>query len=748
MKKVIYIAIYFVLAMLFALAAMVIPSKLVSQADAACDPVECRSRPCFPGSNMCIGGVVRNWWYCYDCFIVGFSWGCYPFNPEEDRRYHSCDLLPGCCPVPPTPTPTETPPEETPTPTPTGDVTPPAGTPTPTVIVPTPTIPANLYCAEAGFNIQEWHEEGCGPDWPYVGNVRREVYSNSYPPGTDACIDFLITCGEDPYTGCNNDIDCEKAAKNAANHCGCPVQGAPDSAICSDVGLNTCRRPMIRGKITDDESPPEAPSCGGTYFTHISDDSNLEGLIAGSLGIYRVSDNQKISEDCNVYTRRGGGETRYGCYVKRDLVSSIPAMGWEAYVKLDPFTWSGKQWRTTCPAEGIRQITIYPNSYQENAILNQNFGLKGILPTTISGNLFEDKDGDFCQDVGENNAGFTGTPTVQAASQTPGVPSSNCTVTCFDQGGGQKRCSYTCTVQAPATYSLSIRNYGPYTSRECKNNPPGCLGSCTAINVSQGDQKIRNIGFTIGPWFQTKGGDIHAGKEQGDDLNDPLRAGAYLSLNQDGYPGVVSAGGFITVPFNQVSDKNWQVENQPYGLGQTYDYDYFYKKLGSPTEDSFDDPSDITAEEVYYSEDDVTIQNAWSFPSSRKATILVKGKLAIENTIRVPSDSFLAFIVKRNIEIKGTIGAVNTDPTARTPELQGVFITDGQINTNSGSDQSGKNLSAEGVFVAWGGFALERDLKDNNDTWPAEYFRYNPALLMNAPKELKKRMMTWTEVAP
>jgi len=156
---------------------------------------------------------------------------------------------------------------------------------------------------------------------------------------------------------------------------------------------------------------------------------------------------------------------------------------------------------------------------------------------------------------------------------------------------------------------------------------------------------------------------------------------------------------------------------------------------------------------IYYSADKVTINTNWNIPNNTKVVVLIGNNkdLEINKNITVPVGSFLAFIVSGNINIKGTVGDKDATPT---PDIEGVYIADGTINTNYDNDNSGKRLAGFGVFVAHanldntGGFVFGRDLKADNRTTPAEYFEHRPDFLVNFPKEIGTKRMVWKEVAP
>ncbi len=88
-------------------------------------------------------------------------------------------------------------------------------------------------------------------------------------------------------------------------------------------------------------------------------------------------------------------------------------------------------------------------------------------------------------------------------------------------------------------------------------------------------------------------------------------------------------------------------------------------------------------------------------------------------------------------------GNININPAVT--RVEGVFISDGAINTGSGTDQ----LIGEGIFTGWGGFGFTRDLVDPADlTNPAEKFIYRPDLQVNVYRYLLRRDLHWQEVNP
>lgn len=275
---------------------------------------------------------------------------------------------------------------------------------------------------------------------------------------------------------------------------------------------------------------------------------------------------------------------------------------------------------------------------------------------------------------------------------------------------------------------------------------------------------------TVGPcnkaWYQTQGGDVHS---QGD-ISSRIIGSQFFSMTQgtppQEYHGLVSMGG-TTYAFgascntNLISEKRWLVTGEAYSpfTSSSSPYAYFYKKVGSPTTANFTGSfNEITGGGVFFASGNVTLTSAggnkWknNFPNNLKAIILVYGNLNIQTDIRVPVGGFLAFIVSGDINIKGTLGDKVAGNT--TPHVQGMYIADGTIKSNSDNDNSGMRLVGAGLFYGRTGVEMTRDLRNdplstvhNYDT-PAELFIFRPDFVINAPQILWGSNLSWMEVAP
>jgi len=230
-------------------------------------------------------------------------------------------------------------------------------------------------------------------------------------------------------------------------------------------------------------------------------------------------------------------------------------------------------------------------------------------------------------------------------------------------------------------------------------------------------------------WFQTKQGNVHSGGE----IKANVPAGKDFSLDgEGGFPGVISYQGSFEPDFSpdRISSKKWLVKSK----AERNSYVFFYRFLGSPTGDNFDGyQGEIVSNGVYYSADEVELEDkVWNFPAGTKAVVLIARSLKIKNKIIVPQGSFLAFVVKGDIEIAGAV-----------ERLEGVYIADEEIKILA----SDKRFVGEGIFMAKR-FSLNRDLKNLNSRFPAEQFLFRPDFLINAYSSLWWAQHFWEELGP
>ena len=263
------------------------------------------------------------------------------------------------------------------------------------------------------------------------------------------------------------------------------------------------------------------------------------------------------------------------------------------------------------------------------------------------------------------------------------------------------------------------------------------------------------------PWFQTKGGDVHGNSDVGTTI--PPSLSTYFSLDPAGVPSTGRGLGFTGNIEGIMSSPppGWQVADgteviSGFGANMTkYDYDYFEDKIESPQSLS-ETPTGWQLNDLdgFYKvggSGNLTITSPLTVSSTKKIVILVPASLRVSNRITVAEGGFVAFIVSQDIIIDPNIG--NNHSHFGDVVVEGIFIANGNINTGTGVPGH-EQLVGRGMFVAdanldgTGGFTFGRTLEADNSTHPAEFFEYRPDFLVNFPREMATRRMTWREVAP
>ena len=247
---------------------------------------------------------------------------------------------------------------------------------------------------------------------------------------------------------------------------------------------------------------------------------------------------------------------------------------------------------------------------------------------------------------------------------------------------------------------------------------------------------------TASAWFQTKEGDVHAKGEISSNIPSSCISPSclpYFSLKGNNNNGVISWAGSESPNFGSGSGgevNNWQANSPARGSF----YNYFLQLLQPLTEDNFNGAV-VTDNGVYYSEDDVTIDEEWNYGPGNQinAVIFINGKLKINKKIIIPEGSFLAFIVKGDIEVDKDLGGTNN-------QIGGFYITDGFFRSSAGGIGNTQLLVNGGVIA--NNFELSRDLGTNNKTLSAEKFVYRPDFWLNSYPGLWVTSHIWEEIAP
>jgi len=140
----------------------------------------------------------------------------------------------------------------------------------------------------------------------------------------------------------------------------------------------------------------------------------------------------------------------------------------------------------------------------------------------------------------------------------------------------------------------------------------------------------------------------------------------------------------------------------------------------------------------------LSIISPWDF-TGRKVIILFDGdiNISLDDQEQLAPADFFALIASGNISFLDETGDTS-GVYLGTASALGVFVAGDQIITSPGSNR----FIGRGIFYARNGFSLGRDLGTDNQTLPAELFRFDPKYLFTAPKIFRYSPQAWQELAP
>lgn len=194
----------------------------------------------------------------------------------------------------------------------------------------------------------------------------------------------------------------------------------------------------------------------------------------------------------------------------------------------------------------------------------------------------------------------------------------------------------------------------------------------------------------------------------------------------------------------------------------------FWKKAGAKALPlpSSQKPTPPTAQPgIYDQEGSLTIgpDNAWHVPAGEQIIVFVQGDLIIDDTpnaqnrlITVESGGYLAFFVSGDIIITPHVGYTHllTDPNdPNAPVVEGVFVADGTVWTQSYLTAPDRKFIGAGTFVGWTGVHLQRSFASGtnnsaNNIAPVETFVFRPDFVVNTPAVLKNPQTSIREIQP
>jgi hypothetical protein len=258
------------------------------------------------------------------------------------------------------------------------------------------------------------------------------------------------------------------------------------------------------------------------------------------------------------------------------------------------------------------------------------------------------------------------------------------------------------------------------------------------------------------PWMQTLGGDVHSNRKAIMFNPSPEANAAYI----------VSAADSIV---NFESERDWVVSNYPAYLQLLEWAPLDYGTLIARAE-AGGDLLDLQAgggvlqssnlnhfvtnpfgnQAVYYRDGSLTIGSGSGYAGVAEggaATVVVDGDLMVTGDVVLNGDGYLAFLVRGNILISGTVG-----------QMQGTYVADFGPNPNaSGVINTGDDtanplqLRVVGQLIARGGFIFNRIYAGSyGENLPAELIIYDPQVVINTPPGLKEvpSLGSWSETIP
>lgn len=281
--------------------------------------------------------------------------------------------------------------------------------------------------------------------------------------------------------------------------------------------------------------------------------------------------------------------------------------------------------------------------------------------------------------------------------------------------------------------------------------------------------------FPVG-WFQGQSGNIYGHNGLTSLVSETVADWArYFSLNSEahfGDSGLISSSPSTTKDFGDAlaatksnpDNDDWLVEADLSRLVNRYTYNYFTSILdvnpanpeivfvtggeGEAVEAAVNANPD---QQVFVYQDDpsnndgtLSITSPWDF-TGRKVIVFFDGDINISlgNQEQLAPADFFALIASGNVSFLGNTGDTS-GVYLGTASALGVFVAGDQIITSPGSNR----FIGRGIFYARNGFSLGRDLGADNQTLPAELFRFDPKYLFTAPKVFRYSPQFWQELAP
>jgi Mg-chelatase subunit ChlD len=375
------------------------------------------------------------------------------------------------------------------------------------------------------------------------------------------------------------------------------------------------------------------------------------------------------------------------------------------------------------------------------------------IPAQISGRVYNDTNYNCAFDAGEPTSTLA---TLTLDQLLPASPTCNYTQTKSPNGDG----TYSFTGLScfggsfgsyTSTYRLNFNSTDSSFSTVCGTN--------FNINLTQGQNYNLDLALSAqkASWLQSMNGGIYANGNISTTI--PSTAvNPYLIINDGTSQNDIAIANSFNIGQGGVSTSNWtSTPSQVIPNFLTYD------RVNTLVQPFIDDanytgtapiPADATSNGIgiYYATGDITLSGDWQ-NINQPFIIVSDGSVTIPSTIiggkiSLGASGFLMIFAQHDIIVANDIGTDTND--AVDPHLEGLFIAGADFNAGgTGVSAVDKRLNIKGTVVVGtegaGSFVSLRTHEDNQHQ-PADFFIYNPKLVLNTPDLIKRALYNWKEV--
>ncbi|NTV31301.1 VWA domain-containing protein [candidate division WWE3 bacterium] len=451
-----------------------------------------------------------------------------------------------------------------------------------------------------------------------------------------------------------------------------------------------------------------------------------------------------------------------GNRVSADFGNLSSGDGRRIYVEADVTAGStGTSWSVTADAQPDNSnsvnYTVDTGSIQSTAIFNNPLiTVHYPLPGSISGRVYLDLSNNCSLESGEAGTNSASLrldqllPSSCSPSTRTTIPDSSGNYTfsnldCFEPSGG-------------ATYRLFVTSTNAdFTTTTC--------GNSYTINLSPGEDYQINPPLSVlkDPWFQLSGGSVYAHGM----INSPIPNSAIdkyiISSNATLSAGHIATDSTIQLDNGDISSKHWSTVPYSETIASTMMPDQVVSMLQNYIDDPNYDGSapkagDATDGIAVYSSKRSTLTLSGNWQHINFPVIVIMDSTAGGMDVRIPSSitqghislnqkGFL-MIIARDIFIDSGLG--EDDNSSTSPTLEGLFIARRNFDAGGSGDPAiDKRLNISGSVItgtdSLGGYTSQRTHEENY-LYPADYFVFNPKLLLNYPSQLMPSHYSWNEV--